>query len=219
MKHLSTLAAALLLATGASAQLATVQSANTPTLLPYSDQEGPDYSTFGWRFTLGPASLTVTQLGLFDGGSDGLLAAHEVGIWDNTGSLLTSATVQAGAASSLSGGYRYEAVTPVTLDANQTYQIGALFQENNNDGLLSRSSQTFTSYLAFDEAAISQPGIGVGALTNPTLTFNYDQDQGFFGPNFTFTPTPEPGTVLGVSALALGAVGWVRQGKRMTASR
>lgn len=53
----------------------------------------------------------------------------------------------------------------------------------------------------------------MGSLTNPTLFAGVD--QGVFGPNFVFTPTPEPGTVLGVSALALGLVGWVRR-KRNT---
>lgn len=104
-----------------------MQSANTPNLIAYSDFEGPDFTTVGWQFTVGGTPLQVTQLGLFDSGSDGLLASHQVGIWNSSGTLLSSATVKAGTASPLTAGYRYEPVTPFTLPANGTYQIGALF--------------------------------------------------------------------------------------------
>ena len=51
--------------------------------------------TLGWQFKVNTA-IDVTALGVFDSGQDGLVESHDVGIWDSTGNLLVSATVQSG---------------------------------------------------------------------------------------------------------------------------
>jgi hypothetical protein len=62
--------------------------------------------TFGWTFTL-TGTLTVTDLGWFDFGGNGLAASHDVGIWASDGTLLVSATVPSGTTGGLIGAFRY----------------------------------------------------------------------------------------------------------------
>ena len=47
--------------------------------------------TGGWEFTVN-SPITVTQLGFFDSGQDGLVDAHPVGLWDLSQTLLVSGT-------------------------------------------------------------------------------------------------------------------------------
>lgn len=86
--------------------------------------------TVGVSFLTGPSSVTVTQLGFWDQGADGLLGAHQVGLYDNSSPAapLATATIQAGTASSLAGEFRYEPITPVVLAPNTWYSIGAHYQ-------------------------------------------------------------------------------------------
>src|SRR5262245_40996677 len=57
--------------------------------------------TLGFRFTTS-APLTVTSLGWFDQGSDGLGFAHPVGIWSTSAqTLMVSGTVPSGTAGTL----------------------------------------------------------------------------------------------------------------------
>jgi hypothetical protein len=58
-------------------------------------------------------------------GLDGLTTAHDVGIWDQSHNLVAVATVPPGTTPSLTGHYRYGAVTPVLLRQGDTYTIGA----------------------------------------------------------------------------------------------
>lgn len=74
------------------------------------------------------ANISVTDLGFQDADSDGLIATHRIGLWENDGGAqnqLASATVQAGTASTLSSGFRYESVTPIILSPGTRYFLGA----------------------------------------------------------------------------------------------
>src|SRR5688500_17849486 len=80
----------------------------------------PTFSAFnqnqsiGWQFDV-LAPTVVTGLGWFDDGANGLGLAHQVGIWNPAGTLLTSATVPAGTAAALDGQFRTVPVTAITL--------------------------------------------------------------------------------------------------------
>ncbi|MCP4803785.1 MAG: sialate O-acetylesterase [Proteobacteria bacterium] len=77
-----------------------------------------DY-TVGWRFT-NDQPLTVTDLGLFDLGWDGLNHASEVVLWSTADASRTmSATVPATSAAPtvIIGGFRYAAIEPTVLPA------------------------------------------------------------------------------------------------------
>src|SRR5262249_5274974 len=81
-------------------------------------------TTRGWSFTTAD-SLTVTPLGWWDFGNDGLAASHQVGIWNTSGTLLMSATVASGTTDPLASGFRFDsALTGTTTLAPGTYVIG-----------------------------------------------------------------------------------------------
>jgi hypothetical protein len=60
---------------------------------------------YGWIFTAN-SPITVTSLGVFDFGSNGLSVSHDVGIFDDTTrALLGSTTVPAGTGGTLIDGF------------------------------------------------------------------------------------------------------------------
>ena len=85
--------------------------------------------TIGRQFA--PLSeIAVTHLGFYDSRLNGLTDKHEVGIWENSGTLIVQATVPSGSSVPLIGNFRYVPVPispPVTLLAGKTYVIGAFF--------------------------------------------------------------------------------------------
>ena len=104
-----------------------------------TDLDGGDRRTQGWMFGVS-SSILVTDLGVFDDGSDGLGEAHDVGLWAcssaacTSGSLLVNATVAAGTSPSLVNSFRYVSLlSPVTLTPGD-YVIGAAYYENQPNG-------------------------------------------------------------------------------------
>ena len=84
--------------------------------------------TWGYSFTVGNQSLSLSSLGVYDDFGKGINAAHSVGIWDPVGSLLASVTVPAGTSGTLEASFRYVSLSsPVTLNANQTYILGVSY--------------------------------------------------------------------------------------------
>jgi hypothetical protein len=56
--------------------------------------------TYGYGFQVGATDISVDGLGFYDFGQDGLVTAHNVGLWTNDGALLTSVSVDAGTSAS-----------------------------------------------------------------------------------------------------------------------
>jgi cysteine-rich repeat protein len=79
----------------------------------------------GWEFQT-TAAISVSALGVFDSYADGLQFAVPVGLYDSTCALLASVTIPAGTIAPLHGGYRYAAITPLTLPSGQTFRIAAV---------------------------------------------------------------------------------------------
>lgn len=166
---------------------------------------GLDY-TSGYEFEVGPGSLTFNALGLFDvqtatpilGPSNtvGLDFSHVVGVWDATGFLVTSATVDPGdpteASSNTYGNWVYQSIAPVTLGAG-TYRIGALFlgaQGQDEPRMVQQtaiSNDPNVTYLRGMYTAGS-------TLSAPTLTFTRNDDQ-YFGPTMLSISVPDGGSL------------------------
>ena len=107
--------------------------------------------TTGTRFQVGSTDVEINALGFEDIGIDGLFTTHSVGLWNDSGTLLQSVTVQAGTTSVLDDVWRYERLASTfTLLANTTYVIGTT--------LAAGSSQD-----AFTDAAIANSGSGVAS--------------------------------------------------------
>jgi hypothetical protein len=171
------------------------------------ESTSPADSNYGWTFTVGASSLSVSQLGLLDLGSSGFADAHKVGIWDSAGSLVTSVDFAAGETGTLNNGFRYLAVaSPVTLQAGQTYSIGN-WSSGGSDSYLANTTATYSSDINFVGASIA-PGGGFTAPNEVHSGLNY----GAYGPNLEYTsitPVPEPqeyATVCGIGLLAFA--GW-----------
>lgn len=169
----------------------------------------------GWAFFTNE-SITVDTLGFWDEGSDGLVASHQVGIWDGTGSiLLGSVTVQSGTGSSVKGPviaggtFRFESlVTPIHLSLGQEYVIGALTDDNDLFALRT-SGVTSQSQVTYVQPRQSDSNSG---FVKPTEVNSFD-NQAYFGPNFTIATVPEPSTfaLLTIGGLALAGYGWRRK--------
>lgn len=72
-----TLANALPLA--AASNVSAIKSANTPTEGTFTGFAGATANaTIGWSFTVGSGSITVSSLGLYDSGGNGLANAHDI---------------------------------------------------------------------------------------------------------------------------------------------
>lgn len=94
--------------------------ADTPALTSgsYSTNQPSSFTgTKGWAFVNSSVSpyMAITQLGVYDNNGDGLANSHDVGLWTADGTLLASATVPAGTAAPLVGGFRYMPISPVII--------------------------------------------------------------------------------------------------------
>src|SRR6185437_4831895 len=72
--------------------------------------------TIGFQFrTL--ETVSVSALGYYDDGGDGLLTPHNVGIFDSNGVLQAATFLTSGTTTPLVGQFRYQDITPVLLPA------------------------------------------------------------------------------------------------------
>jgi hypothetical protein len=156
---------------------------------------------YGWQFST-VSDIQISALGLYDYyHGDGLSAQHTIAIWDvsNPSQPLFSAVIPAGSLTPIMEDFRYVNVTPVTLPAGHDYVIGALYL--SDDVLVGAINNP--SWLLTVGPGLQFGGSRAGAAPSAVLAFPgyYSPgDQDGFGPNFTYTIVPEPGT-LGLLAL------------------
>ena len=161
--------------------------------------------TLGWTFTVDD-TIVVTQLGLFDSLQNGLVESHEIGIWDEVGALVATATIGSGVSGQLIDNFRYVGIVPVTLDAG-AYTIGAFFGTGDEALVFAGAAMGFATspHVGFVSAAYSNQA----GLTLPDSLFG---GEGYFGPNFVHddlsaAAIPEPGTLVlmasGIAGLRL----------------
>ena len=149
----------------------------------------------GWQFSIA-SPISVSQLGIWDSGGDGLGESHPIAIWSSIGagdlgSALVSATIPAGTGTPLAPGteFRMVDVTPTLLPAG-SYVVGARFPGNQvdsfNDG--DGTGLVFGAGIDF----IQKRFAGSLSFERPD---NTDEGVGIWGPNFAFTPVPEPSSM------------------------
>jgi len=192
----------LLSAFAASSAMATaVLSFNTS-----GASSGGEYDqSVGWEFTVN-STITVTGLGWYDQNGDGLQMAHEVGIWNSTGTLLTSGTVAAGTTDPLDGLFRTVSISSIVLTPG-TYIVGGENFSTNTEQLAFGVTPTTISSISFVGGEFSAAD---GIFEEPTnLTGN---SNCCWGPSFSVSAVPEPGAVAlcGFGLLMLGVVAYRR---------
>jgi hypothetical protein len=163
--------------------------------------------TFGYTFTLSSA-VSVTNLGLFDFGNNGLAQSHTVDIWNSTGTVLATATIPAGTGGTLTNGFRYVSIASFTLTAG-TYTIGGFYSAGSSDFLLGQTAGGgVPSITGASGVSYGQTRAAAG-FTFPTSNPENLQNS-YFGPNFQFTPgVPDGGStvsLLGCALLGLAAL-------------
>lgn len=160
-----------------------------------ADSYGNSYfltQSIGFQFSP-TLDIDVSALGFFDYLGDGLGESHEIGIFDQTGTLLTSVVVPSGTAASLIGDFRYSSVNPLTLKAGQTYTMAA-FLETQADliGYLDVEDlvvPSATSLGSFPVRFLTPSGSG---LSFPTETLGASSEF-ILAPNFLFAPSTDNG--------------------------
>ena len=144
--------------------------------------------TLGYSFTA-LQDLSVTALGAFDDLGDGFADAHEVGLWDSSGTLISSISVSG--TDTLIDGFRYANIASVNLIAGTTYTVGA-----SNFGVNDAYAYNATLSSAPEITVLDGQFINGGGLRNPVGSAG--GVGGYFGGNFQFSSAisaaPEPGT-------------------------
>jgi hypothetical protein len=161
---------------------------------------------FGWEFSV-TSILKATELGVLDQYSDGLNAAHDVGIFRlSDGTLLTSANVPSGTSATLISGFRYVSLaSPTTLTPDTYVIVMVAYSGIGSDPVIENSTGVVT---ASEVNYITSRMDDASTLAIPASR-GYWTD-GFFGPNFAFEPVPEPSTLvlLGIGAVGLLTYAW-----------
>jgi autotransporter-associated beta strand protein len=125
--------------------------------------------TIGYTFTTGPNPIDVSALGFVDWeNGNGLLAAHQVGIWSNT-TLIASVTVPSGTAGNFVNNFYYANLgSPVRLATNTTYTIGGQVF-NGGDKWPDNIGSTSPGFTAPDFTGF--PALASGNNTYSTTSF------------------------------------------------
>lgn len=178
--------------------------------------------TMGYSFTLAQPYY-LTSLGIWDRQGNGLADAHPVGLWTDSGTFITSVTVQAGTASTFvpsivtgfaaGSGWRFETLTgPLFLNTG-TYRLGAFYANGSTD------DYQFAIPTGQVEWA---PGVTFGgnhASNAGSLSFpggsNSGFDVGVLGPNMILA-VPEPTTwaLMGLGAVLAAGGNWQYRRRR-----
>ena len=177
--------------------------------------------TFGWSFRVN-TPIAVTGLGFFDDalspfGTLGLKQDHLVSLWTAGGTLLAQTTITNAstpvASTAADGRWLFNNITAVTL-APGTYVIGA---HNSASAMCATcdyfrylDTATTSSAITFIEAR----DISGNAFPSNSVP---SRNDGYFGPDFAFTPVPEPsmGILVGITGLiGIGGILWRRSRQR-----
>ena len=194
----------------ATAFLCSAVTSTATTLISSAGGDGPVgfNDTVGFSFTIGSSPLSVTQLGVWDSGNDGLDNSNQVGLWNNTGTLLASVTILSGSAAPLVDGFRYSALgLPVTLSADTTYVLGAFSAifENRTTGA---TPPTFSS----DATLVgSRRNDSQGNFSYPDISHGSFPNQAIVGPNMQYGVVPEPSSALLCGFGIAGVMGFRRR--------
>lgn len=161
-----------------------------------------DTQSLGYAFTANEM-LEVTSLGYIDKDDDGLLASHDVGLWNSSAHLLAQVSVMP--SSPLTDGFRYASLsTPVVIEPGETYYLAG---ETNGDVWVYlvdsfTISPAFT-FGGFYYAMVSGGMPGPATLTFPETSAGSNPGTSYLNVNLQANAVPEP---QGIALTFLGFV-------------
>lgn len=175
-----------------SAQASNVSAATFTPSVQTTGHSGNGSTTLGWMFNVNQ-TISVTALGYYDSGANGLIEEHSVGIFDSIGNLISSALVPSGTSGVLETGFRYTSITPFTLVAG-TYTIGASIGATANDPVPYNGSFATIPQISIPQGASRYTETGTYiSLSYPNLKWPVGNPYPFYlGPNFQVAAVPIP---------------------------
>lgn len=142
---------------------------------------------------------------------DGFFESHPVGIWDvsKPSQLLLQTLIPAGNDATRDGIFLYVPTTPVALEADHHYVIGALYKSRD----LSKLDNTLN---ASNDPLLMEFGMGVefeGYRFGQTTQLSFPSvfiagERNGIGPNFKYSVVPEPSTAALLGFGVLGLLAW-----------
>ena len=175
----------------------------------------------GFDFTP-TANESVTSLGYFNFNGTatagaGLTNAHSVGLYEQTGLLLTSTLIAAGGVgtSDTNGSvFVYNSVTPVNLVANTKYTLFGTTGTSPGDGFVENATGTIFNGIIYNKNQYNTSATLSGTRSAGTGTDI--QQPGYFGPNaiIASAAVPEASSSIGLGVLlALGGMALIARKK------
>jgi len=175
----------------------------------------------GFDFTP-TANESVTSLGYFNFNGTatagaGLTNAHSVGLYDQTGLLLTSTLIAAGGVgtSDTNGSvFVYNSVTPVNLVAGTKYTLFGTTGASPGDGFVENATGTIYNGIIYNKNQYNTSATLSGTRSAGTGTDI--QQPGYFGPNaiIASAAVPEASSSIGLGVLlALGGMALIARKK------
>ena len=180
--------------------------------------------TFGTPFFVGGSPITITSLGFFDRDGDGLGASHAVALYNQASqALLGQVTVQAGTASALHDGTRWEQLgSGILLEANTAYMLATMGGGDWMNMTVGNSQRP-----ALGSGFALMPGGGFTQASGPSIQYPGSPPTGglyLFGANMEAgepSAVPEPGqwaAIASMSCVGLAGYGVRRWRNRASAS-
>ena len=200
-------------------------SAVTTTKTGFSFVNDPFGGNVGFDFTP-TANESVTSLGFFNYNGTatagaGLTNAHSVGLYDQTGVLLTSTLIAAGAvgtADTNGSVFAYNSVAPITLTAGQHYTLFGTAGTSPGDGFVQNATGVIYNGITYNKNQYNVSTTLSGARLAGAGTDG--QQPGYFGPNaiIASAAVPEASSSIGLGVLlALGGMALIARKKSVKA--
>ncbi len=199
----------------------------------YYQESGATGNIVGWSFTAN-RDLYATRLAVFDTDRDVKPeATHFIGLWNNSGALMASATVIEDGVKPTGFSYHFANIAKTTLKAGQTYYVGAVMGSDYYTAQVPNSIYGYGDPTPFgnlqvnpnitygSDAFYNLATLANGSLESPSqITFGSasgitpaDTIIGGFGANIDIVPTPIPAAAWLLGSGLLGLVGIRRRNK------